>query len=255
MMDLRIEKTYFEEKNYSFISGCDEVGRGPLAGPVVGATVTYFPHLLEEGMRSKSARKILAPFLDLGVGDSKTLTEKKRISILNSLGIDIPQLKPGKVLSFPIKGLEAFSFSIEEVSPPKIDQLNIFQASLMAMKSSFLKSLSLTSEALEEFVAKEGQGVLFVDGKFPPQGLEPFACVEPVIKGDSKVVLIAVASILAKEYRDHLMRKLDIKYPGYGLAKHKGYPTKAHYEALEKIGPSIIHRKTFKGVKEFYDNL
>ena len=60
---------------------------------------------------------------------------------------------------------------------------------------------------------------------------------------------------MAKEYRDHLMRTFDSEYPGYGLAKHKGYPTKAHYEALEKIGPSRIHRKTFKGVKEFYENL
>ncbi|MBG08660.1 MAG: ribonuclease HII [Halobacteriovoraceae bacterium] len=254
-MELDIERVYFEDKKYSFFSGCDEVGRGPLAGPVVGATVTFFPHLLEKSAKVQEVEKILAPFLELGVGDSKSLTEKKRISILKCLGIEVSQLRPGKSLLFKGKGLEAFSYSIEEVSPLDIDKINIFQASLMAMKKSFLRSLNLKNEALTEFVNKSGRGVLFVDGKYPPKGIDSIACVEPVIKGDSKVVLIAIASILAKEYRDHLMRTFDKEYPGYGLAKHKGYPTKAHYEALEKIGPSIIHRKTFKGVKEFYENL
>ena len=254
-MELHIEKTYFQNQKYSFFSGCDEVGRGPLAGPVVGATVTFFPHLLPESVKSQGIEKILGPFLELGVGDSKSLTEKKRISILKCLGIEVPQLKSGKRQLFKRKGLEAFSYSIEEVSPLEIDKINIFQASLVAMKKSFLRSLNFKNEVLEEFVENKGRGILFVDGKYPPKGLDSTTCVEPVIKGDSKVVLIAVASILAKEYRDHLMRTFDTEYPGYGLAKHKGYPTKAHYEALEKIGPSSIHRKTFKGVKEFYESL
>mgnify|MGYP001259910370 FL=1 len=254
-MELHIEKVYFEDQKYSFFSGCDEVGRGPLAGPVVGATVTLFPHLLPKSVKSQGIEKVLEPFLELGVGDSKSLTEKKRISILNLLGIEVPKLKPSKRQVFTGKGLEAFTYCIEEVSPLEIDKVNIFQASLMAMKKSFLRSLIYENKALKDFVENHGRGVLFVDGKYPPKGLEAVAYSEPVIKGDSKVVLIAVASILAKEYRDHLMRRFDSEYPGYGLAKHKGYPTKAHYEALEKIGPSRIHRKTFKGVKEFYENL
>lgn len=252
-MDLDIEKVYFKRKKYSFFSGCDEVGRGPLAGPVVGATVTLLPQLLEENTKIKGMETILKPFLKLGVGDSKALSEKKRISILKGLSIEVSKLRPGKRQLFKGKGLEAFSYSIEEISPQEIDKVNIFQASLMAMKKSFLRTLNLNNEALKEFVKISGPGVLFVDGKYPPKGLDSIACVEPVIKGDSKVVLIAIASILAKEYRDHLMRNFDKLYPEYGLAKHKGYPTKAHYEALEKVGPSIIHRKTFKGVREFYE--
>ena len=254
-MELHIEKVYFEDQKYSFFSGCDEVGRGPLAGPVVGATVTLFPQFLPESIKSQGIEKVLEPFLELGVGDSKSLTEKKRISILNHLGVEVPKLKSGKRELFKGKGLEAFSYSIEEVSHNEIDKINIFQASLLAMKKSFLMSLSYKNKALKNFVESNGRGLLFVDGKYPLKGLEPVAFNEPVIKGDSKVILIAVASILAKEYRDNLMRTFDLEYPGYGLAKHKGYPTKSHYEALEKIGPSSIHRKTFKGVKEFYENL
>ena len=102
--------------------------------------------------------------------------------------------------------------------------------------------------------ADKAKGVLFVDGKHAPKGLYSKTQVETVIKGDSRVVLIAVASILAKEYRDHLMQKLDLKFPGYGLGKHKGYPTKSQYEALETICPSQL-KETFKGVKEFYEDL
>ena len=112
--------------------------RGPLAGPVVGATVTCFLNQLPKSIREKGVEGILAPFLDLGVGDSKSLSEKKRGIILKGLGLSLSSLKPGKTLSFPLTGLEAFSFSIEEVSPLEIDKVNIFQASLTAMKNSFL---------------------------------------------------------------------------------------------------------------------
>ena len=137
-MELHIEKTYFQNQKYSFFSGCDEVGRGPLAGPVVGATVTFFPHLLPESVQSQGIEKILGPFLELGVGDSKSLTEKKRISILKCLGIEVPQLKSGKRQLFKGKSLEAFSYSISAPGGVSITALITLSVSILKLSSNHL---------------------------------------------------------------------------------------------------------------------
>ena len=127
----------------------------------------------------------------------------------------------------------ALNWSIVAVGHHRIDKLNIRQASLLAM------SLAL-NRVNADFVLVDGNAKIPTD---IPQ--------ETIIGGDSKILEISAASILAKVYRDKLMKILDKKYPGYELSKHSGYPTKAHREAVKKLGPSKIHRKTFKGVKEY----
>ena len=241
-----LELPYLKNFHHCFLAGCDEVGRGPLAGPVVGACVTFSPETSEEGEKGKEVFSFLR---QLGVQDSKALTQKKRLALLEKLGIDVKKLKSKKNFTFPLEEMKNFRFAIEQVSPADIDKINIFQASLLTMKRAFFYSID------KDAIKKEGQdrGLLFVDGKFSPSGLDPYAEVAPVIKGDSKVVLIALASIIAKEYRDYLMDEWEKHYPGYGLSQHKGYPTKLHLQAIKEIGPSPIHRKTFKGVKEFYE--
>ncbi len=190
------------DSGFSSIAGSDEVGRGPLAGPVVAASVILPPDA------------DLSPFLD-----SKKLSHKKRESALAYLhSIDAP-------------------IGIGIVSPGTIDEINILQASLLAMKRSI--------ETLQE------QGFppdyVLVDGKFEiPIGLPQQA----LIKGESKSRSIAAASIAAKVTRDSLMRDLHKQYPEYNFAAHKGYPTKAHRKAIRIHGPCPEHRKSFRGVKD-----
>ena len=181
------------------IAGVDEVGRGPLAGPVVTAAVILDPN---------------NPIA--GLDDSKKLTEKKRI-----------------ILAEQIKE-KALCYSIARAEYTEIDELNIFQATLLAMKRA-VAGLTLKPDRV------------LVDGKFCPD--IPFPC-EAVIKGDSRVAAISAASILAKVNRDNEMIAMEENYPGYGFAKHKGYPTKVHIEALEKLGITPIHRRSFKPVKK-----
>ncbi len=181
------------------IAGVDEVGRGPLAGPVVTAAVILDPH---------------NPIA--GLDDSKKLTEKKRI-----------------ILAEQIKE-KALCYSIARAEYTEIDELNIFQATLLAMKRA-VAGLTMKPDRV------------LVDGKFCPD--IPFPC-EAVIKGDSRVAAISAASILAKVNRDNEMIAMEENYPGYGFAKHKGYPTKVHIEALEKLGITPIHRRSFKPVKK-----
>jgi ribonuclease HII len=241
-----LERPYLRNFNHCFLAGCDEVGRGPLAGPVVGASVVFSPDLLGD---PKKWEKTFYSLRELGVQDSKTLTQRKRLELLKRLGLDITKLRSKKRFTLALEEMKDFSFSIEQVSPSDIDKINIFQASLLTMKRSFLYCLD------EEMCNRDNRekGLLFVDGKFSPSGLDSYAEAIPVIKGDSKVILIGLASIIAKEYRDHLMGEWEDIYPGYGLGQHKGYPTKVHLQAIKEIGPSPIHRKTFKGVKEFYE--
>ena len=181
------------------IAGVDEVGRGPLAGPVVTAAVILDPN---------------NPIA--GLDDSKKLTEKKRI-----------------ILAEQIKE-KALCYSIARAEYTEIDELNIFQATLLAMKRA-VAGLTMKPDRV------------LVDGKFCPD--IPFPC-EAVIKGDSRVAAISAASILAKVNRDNEMIAMEENYPGYGFAKHKGYPTKVHIEALEKLGITPIHRRSFKPVKK-----
>lgn len=176
------------------ICGCDEAGRGPLAGPVCAAAVILPRGLVLEGLN-----------------DSKKLSEKKRERL------------------FDLIKEEAVSYAICMIEPDAIDRINILNASLLAMKRA--------SEALS--VAPKR---ILIDGN-TTRGFDDTALA--VVKGDARSPNIAAASVLAKVTRDRYMVQADALYPGYGFAVHKGYPTKAHYEALRALGPSPIHRVTF----------
>lgn len=181
------------------MAGVDEVGRGPLAGPVVAAAV-----ILDSNNPIK------------GLADSKKLTEKRR-----------------EVLAQEIKDKAlAWAFGRAEVN--EIDSINILQASLLAMQRAV--------EALQP-----QPDFALIDGNRCPKLKCPS---EAIIKGDSKVEAISAASIIAKVSRDHEMMALHEQYPGYGLDRHKGYPTKAHIQALNDLGVTEIHRKSFSPVRK-----
>jgi len=217
---LFLEESY---KKKSFI-GVDEVGRGPLAGPVVACSVFY-----QAG--PKNFYKDIEILKELGVTDSKKLSLKKRMTILKELKMSALKCGNEITASDLLKGrLKAYLYQCSE---KKIDQINILQASLFAMKKSIDFHGNLEASIL-------------VDGNKLPQGVKG----EAIIKGDSKCFTIGLASIIAKVYRDNLMAKFDKAYPHYNFAKNAGYPTKAHKDALKKFGVTKIHRKTFKGVKE-----
>ena len=182
------------------IAGVDEVGRGPLAGPVVAAAVIFDPN---------------KPFIT-GLADSKAISEKKR-----------------EVLAERIK-TEALAWAIGRAEVEEIDRINILQASLLAMQRAVA-----ALEPIAEHV--------LVDGNRCPN--LPCSC-EAIIKGDATVPVISAASILAKVTRDREMLQMDEEYPGYGFARHKGYPTKVHMEALKELGVTIIHRRSFGPVKK-----
>jgi ribonuclease HII len=180
------------------IAGVDEVGRGPLAGPVVAAAVILDP-----------ARPIA------GLADSKKLSEKRR----EQLELEILE--------------KALCWSLGRAEVDEIDRLNILHASLLAMK-----------RAVEALATPPGHAL--IDGNRCPE----LPCsAEAIVGGDASEPAISAASILAKVARDREMVLLDQRYPGYGLAQHKGYPTKAHVQALREIGVSPIHRRSFGPVK------
>jgi ribonuclease HII len=212
-------------KNFEAIIGCDEVGRGPIAGPVNACAAKI----------TKSNKLILKKLIELNVTDSKKLSDKKRNVILEKLHIDTSNIVLNKVYSNNILG-EEFSYCVTEHTHEEIDQMNILQASLSAMKN-----------ASDQLVEKDSK--VLIDGN---KIFKAKCETEAVVKGDSKVVAIGLASIIAKVFRDEKMKAYDKQYPGYNLGKHAGYPTKEHRNAVQKIGPSPIHRKTFKGVKEFF---
>lgn len=197
----RINEMYLIEeecykKGITLVAGCDEAGRGPLAGPVVAAAVILPPHCE-------------IPYLN----DSKKLTEKRRFALE------------------PIIKEQAVAWAVTRVEHDEIDEINILEASLKAMKMA-LEQLSVKAEAV------------LIDG---PHGLRNVELpMEAVVKGDARSASIAAASILAKTERDRVMVAYDELYPEYGFKKHKGYPTKAHREAVKEYGFSPIHRKTFK---------
>jgi ribonuclease HII len=181
------------------IAGVDEVGRGPLFGPVVAAAV------------------ILAPgFRFDGLTDSKKLTAKKR----NELDVEIRA--------------NAVCWAIAEVDAETIDRINIRQASLMAMR----RAVGQLAHS-PDFLLIDGRDV--IDSECRQQA---------VIHGDAISFSIAAASVLAKVYRDRLLVELDREYPGYGLAQHKGYGCPAHLDALQRLGPTPLHRKSFHPVAQ-----
>lgn len=190
-----IEDVYYE-KGFKHIAGCDEAGRGPLAGPVVAAAVILPPHCFISQLN-----------------DSKKLTEKRRCALE------------------PLIKEKAIAWAVARVEAEEIDEINILEASLKAMAAA-LDALAIPAE------------VVLIDG---PYGLhQNKICQEAVVKGDSRSASIAAASILAKTERDRIMTEYDTLYPQYGFKRHKGYPTKAHREAVKSYGLSPIHRKTFK---------
>ena len=179
---------------YTAVCGCDEAGRGPLCGPVVAAAVILDPDVTIEGL-----------------DDSKKLTEKKREKL------------------FDIIKEKALAYAIAEATPAEIDEINILNASMLAMR-----------RAVEALHVKADFAL--IDGNCS-RGFT--IATETVVKGDAKSASIAAASILAKVTRDRGCIELDRQYPMYGLAKHKGYPTKEHMDAVREYGPSPIHRRTF----------
>ena len=193
MPDYSIEKQYNDE-GFSVICGVDEAGRGPLCGPVVAAAC-----ILPDGLYIE------------GLNDSKKLTEKKREKL------------------FDVIKESAIAFCIAEASVEEINELNILEADLLAMR-----------RAIDGLSVKPN--LALIDGNIARDFQIPAV---PVIKGDATSMNIAAASILAKVTRDRMCIDLDRDYPEYGIAKHKGYGTKDHMNALRTYGPSPIHRKQF----------
>ena len=181
------------------VAGVDEVGRGPLAGPVVAAAVILDPDRPIDGL-----------------ADSKVLSEKRRLQLAEQIRSS------------------ALAWSIGRAEVEEIDQINILQASLLAMRRAVLALRPQPEHAL-------------VDGNRCP---DLHCSCEAIIKGDQSVAVISAASIIAKVYRDMEMVEMDAMYPGYGFLSHKGYPTRLHMESLRQLGVTPIHRRSFGPVKK-----
>lgn len=189
----KFDNKYLNE-NVQLIAGVDEAGRGPLAGPVVAAAVIFSPDVLIEG-----------------VDDSKKLNQKRREELFEKI----------------IK--ESIAHSVSVVSVEIIEEINILNASLLAMKRSVHK-------------LKVQPDLILIDGNKSFKHKIPTVTI---VKGDAKSFSIAAASILAKVTRDRIMKELAIEYPVYKWEKNKGYPTKQHRESIKLNGTSPFHRKTF----------
>ncbi|MBQ0153278.1 MAG: ribonuclease HII [Bacteroidales bacterium] len=189
-------------------AGCDEAGRGPLAGSVFAAAV-----VLPQDFRNEM------------LNDSKQLTEKQR-----------EQLRP-------IIEQEALAWAVAEVTAAEIDQINILNASLLGMRRALDKvgqQLARTHQSIEHILVDGNRWKPYV-----PEGGVLEVPARTVVHGDATYMSIAAASILAKTYRDDYMRRLSQQYPQYGWDRNMGYPTKEHYEALKQFGPTPYHRLTF----------
>ncbi len=201
-VNLYQKEEYLYDNGLKLVCGCDEAGRGPLAGPVVVAAVVMPPLLRIEG-----------------INDSKKLSAKKREEL------------------YKVIEKNALAISVVFVYEDEIDELNIYQATKKGML-----------EAINKLKVKPDYSLI---DAMPLSELKmPH---ESIIHGDAKSASIAAASIIAKVTRDHYMEKMDFKYPNYGFARHKGYCTKQHVLALEKYGPSPIHRKTYYPVSKYYN--
>jgi ribonuclease HII len=187
-------KKYFLKKGWE--AGCDEAGRGCLAGPVFAAAVIL-------------PKDFYHPLLN----DSKQITEESR----NLLRLEIEE--------------KAVCYAVASMTPAQIDRYNILRASITSMQKA-LDNLSMVPDRI------------LVDGNkfYEYKGIE----YHTIIKGDGIYASIAAASILAKTYRDEYMMKMDKKYPGYGFANNKGYPTQEHRDAIVKLGITKIHRRSFR---------
>jgi len=229
MIELKLITDFPQE-----IIATDEVGRGPLSGPVVIGAVRIM-------VENQAALKKVLKLLKLAhVADSKKISPKERGVILKNLGVKDHEFRSKKILV--LKDVK-ISYVTWEMDHEIIDQENILAASLRAMKEA---SQRLSTK-------KKNQTTVLIDGHMKLRwGTKTSPWNEiPIIKGDSKSLLIGLASLIAKEKRDIFMRSMHELYPQYGFNSHFGYPTKSHREAIQKHGPCPIHRKTFKGVKEF----
>ena len=193
MPTFEYEQKHYDE-GYKAICGVDEAGRGPLCGPVVAAAV-----ILPLGLEIE------------GLNDSKKLSEKKREAL------------------FDVICEKALAYAIAEATPAEIDEINILNASMLAMRRA-VEALDVPAD------------FALIDGNCSRGFNIP---TETVVKGDAKSYSIAAASILAKVTRDRGCIELDREYPPYGIAKHKGYPTKDHMDAVREHGPAPIYRKSF----------
>jgi ribonuclease HII len=232
MFDQQYLQKYSLNQNI-FIAGCDEVGRGPLAGPVVAACASIHQKMFDK----KEFLDILDLLNLLGVSDSKKIPQLKREAIVDDLGLN---LSSEQVLSFSISNNSTMKIWIQEISVDIIDEINILNASLLAMKRSF-----------ENSCHQDSVGVVLIDGNKKFFSNRKKVDLEAIVKGDSKSLLIGLASIVAKVYRDRLMKKYSAEYPGYGWDKNAGYGTAKHLEAIVKLGITPLHRKTFRGVREY----
>ena len=207
--DFKSELECFE-KGYSLVLGCDEAGRGPVAGPGVAAACVLNQETIGK-YRSKNKWYYR-------VRDSKTTTPEER-----------------KILVKEIFE-HTLAYGVGEVWHEEIDKINIHQASLLAMRRA-------VEDLLQKAKSVKQKAFLFVDGRFkiPELSIEQ----KSVIDGDAKILSISAASIIAKVHRDNIMKRLDGKFPEYGFINHKGYSTKEHKLALKKFGLSAVHRRSF----------
>lgn len=187
----------------TWLVGIDEAGRGPLAGPVVAAGVMLDPEKPIDGLR-----------------DSKKLTEKARESLYEDIMAD------------------ALFVSVKVIDVDVIDRINIFQATLLAMKEIII---SIKPELTVDAV--------LIDGKHTVSGMNQVRQIA-IVSGDNRIKCIMAASIIAKVERDRLMKKYDEEFPGYGFLHHKGYGTEAHLSAIAALGPCAIHRMSFSPFRE-----
>jgi ribonuclease HII len=237
----KFDLTFFNEKaeeseNF-FIAGCDEVGRGPLAGPVVAACASLEIKKFDKA----EIRKLLKKWKALGVTDSKKLKSEQRKSIIQNFSFGSTPIQADQVYTHIYSENIIFKIIVKEIHAEKIDEINILQASLLAMKEAMLGS------------CPDLPGLVLIDGNRKFKNENEKINLEAIIKGDSKSLLIGLASIVAKEYRDLLMKDLGARYPEYGWEHNAGYPTGKHLAAIDLLGVTQLHRLTFRGVKEVYE--
>lgn len=204
-MDLYKYENELYDKGIKYIGGVDEVGRGPLIGPVVAACCVLPPNFVLEGLT-----------------DSKKLSEKKREEFYEYIKE------------------HAIAYGVGIVSPEEIDEINIYEASKVAM-----------IKAIKEVQSKIELEHVLIDAM--PLNLDIKST--SIIKGDAKSISIAAASVIAKVTRDRIMIKLDSKYPKYGFKDHKGYSTKRHIEAINKYGLIEGYRKTYGPVRDYIEKV
>lgn len=219
-------------QGFHFVAGCDEVGVAPVAGPVVASACILDPNAIGS-YRSKNKWYYR-------VRDSKTVNEKEREALVDEIKA------------------HCLSFGIGESSPEEIDAINIHHASLLAMNRAVVNMLIKFHERYEHVNKSDAnlsQIFLFLDGRFvikelhvdKEQGLvNKFKVTQrAVVDGDAKILSISAASIIAKVYRDNILKQLHEQFPSYGFARHKGYNTQEHRQAILKNGVTQFHRKSF----------